>query len=71
MQLTVVDEASAEALAQFLRERNCAVYRTGATTLDVSPLGSMDASRLLPSLADDLKEWLTELPGMAVRLDMR
>jgi hypothetical protein len=71
MQLTLVDEASAAALAQFLSERNCAVYRTGTTTLEVSPLGSIDASHLLPRLADDLKAWLTELPGMAVRLDMR
>ena len=70
MQLRVVDEASAAALAQFLRERNCAVYRTGATTLDVSPLGSINANRVVPRLAEDLKDWLTELPGMAVRLDL-
>jgi hypothetical protein len=69
MQLRVVDEASAAALAQFLSERDCAVYRTGSTTLDVSPLGSINANRVVPHLADDLKDWLTELPGMAVRLD--
>jgi hypothetical protein len=69
MQLTVVDEASAAALAQFLGERDFAVYRTGQTTLEVSPLGSINANRLLPHLATDLKEWLVESPGMPVRLD--
>jgi len=71
MQLTVVDEASAAALAQFLSERDCAVYPTGSTTMDVSPLGSLDVNRLAPHLAMHLKEWLTEIPGMAVRLDMK
>jgi hypothetical protein len=69
MHLTVVDEASAAALAQFLSERDCAVYPTGSTTMDVSPLGSFDVDRLTPHLAMHLKEWLMEIPGMAVRLD--
>ena len=69
MHLTVVDEASAAALAQFLSARDCAVYPTGSTTMDVSPLGSFDVDRLTPRLATHLKEWLMEIPGMAVRLD--
>jgi hypothetical protein len=69
MHLTVVDEESAAALAQFLSERDCAVYRTGSTTMDVSPLGSFDVDRLAPHLAVQLKDWLMEIPGMAVRLD--
>ena len=69
MQLKVVDEASAAALAQFLSERDCAVYLTGSTTLDVSPLGSLSVDRLAPHLAMHLKEWLIAIPGMAVRLD--
>ena len=69
MHLTVVDEASAAALAQFLSARDCAVYPTGSTTMDVSPLGSFDVDRLAPRLAMHLKEWLIEIPGMAVRLD--
>jgi len=69
MQLTVVDEASAAALAQFLSERDYAVYPTGSTTMDVSPLGSLNVNRLAPHLAMHLKEWLTEIPGMAVRLE--
>jgi len=70
MQLTAIDEASAAALAQFLGDRDFAVYRTGRTTLEVSPLGSIDANRLVPRLANDLKEWLIESPGMPIRLDM-
>ena len=70
MQLSTVDEASAAALARFLGDRDFAVYRTGRTTLQVSPLGSIDASRLVPHLASDLKEWLVESPGMPVRLDL-
>jgi hypothetical protein len=69
MHLTVVDEASAAALAQFLSESDCAVYPTGSTTMDVSPLGSFDVNHLAPQLARHLKEWLTEIPGMAVRID--
>ncbi len=69
MHLTVVDEASAAALAQFLSARDCAVYPTGSTTMEVSPLGSFDVDRLTPRLAAQLKEWLMETPGMAVRLD--
>jgi hypothetical protein len=69
MHLTVVDEESAAALAQFLSAHDCAVYPTGSTTMDVSPLGSFDVDRLTPRLAMHLKEWLMEIPGMAVRLD--
>jgi hypothetical protein len=69
MHLTVVDAASAAALAQFLSERDCAVYPTGSTTMDVSPLGSFNVDRLAPHLAVYLKDWLMETPGMAVRLD--
>jgi hypothetical protein len=69
MHLTVVDETSAAALAQFLSERDYAVYPTGSTTMDVSPLGSFNVNRLQPQLAMHLKQWLTEIPGMAVRLD--
>jgi hypothetical protein len=70
MRLTVVDEASAAALAQFLSERDYALFRGGSTELDVSPLGSIEVTSLVPHLATDLKEWLTEIPGMAVRLEM-
>jgi hypothetical protein len=69
MHLTVVDEASAAALAQFLSNRGYAVYLTGSTTMDVSPLGSLNVDRVAPHLATHLKEWLTQIPGMAVRLD--
>jgi hypothetical protein len=69
MQLTMVDTVSTAALAQFLSERDYAIYLIGPTTLDVSPLGSIKANRLLPHLAEHLKEWLIATPGMTLRLD--
>ena len=41
MQVTAFDELTAAALGRFLRERDCAVYRTGTLTLEASPLGSV------------------------------
>jgi hypothetical protein len=67
VQVTAIDEASATALGQFLEERGCAVYRSGAT-LEASPLGSVDAARIPSQLAGYLKEWLARQPGSAVRL---
>ena len=70
MQVTAVDELSAAALGRYLRERDCAVYRTGSHTLEASPLGSVSAARAPGALAGHLKEWLSRNPGMAVRLDV-
>jgi hypothetical protein len=70
MQVTASDELSAAALGRFLRERDCAVYRTSSLTLEASPLGSVSASRAPSALATHLKEWLSRHPGMAVRLDL-
>ena len=54
MQVTAVDELSAAALGRFLRERDCAVYRTGSHTLEASPLGSVSAARAPGALAGHL-----------------
>jgi hypothetical protein len=70
MQVTAVDELTAAALGRFLRERDCAVYRTGTLTLEASPLGSVSATRAPSQLAAHLKEWLARHPGMPVRLDL-
>jgi hypothetical protein len=70
MQVTAVDELSAAALGRFLREKDCAVYRTGTHTLEASPLGSVNAARAPGELAAHLKEWLGRNPGMVVRLDL-
>jgi hypothetical protein len=70
MQVTAADELSAAALGRFLRERDCAVYRTGPLTREASPLGSVNAARAPGALAGHLKEWLARHPGMAVRLDV-
>ena len=70
MQVTAIDELSAAALGRFLRERDFAVYRTGSTTLEASPLGSESAELAPSKLATHLKEWLTRNPGMALRLDV-
>jgi hypothetical protein len=70
MQVTAADELSAAALGRFLRERDCAVYRTGSLTMEASPLGSVNAARAPGALAGHLKEWLARHPGMAVRLDV-
>jgi hypothetical protein len=70
VQVTAVDELSAAALGRFLRERSCAVYRTGTHTLEVSPLGSVNAQRAPSHLAAHLKEWLLRHPGSAVRFDV-
>jgi hypothetical protein len=67
VQVTAIDEASAAALGRFLEERGCAVFRTGAT-LEASPLGSVNATRVPSQLAGYLKEWLARQPGSAVRL---
>jgi hypothetical protein len=69
MHLTFVDEASAAALAHFLGDRDYAVYSAGSRALDVNPLGSVNVELLVPQLATHLKQWLTERPGMVVRLD--
>jgi hypothetical protein len=72
MQVTAVDELTAAALGRFLRERDCAVYRTGALlTLEASPLGPVSATGAPSQLAAHLKEWLERHPGMPVRLDLR
>ena len=70
MQVTAVDELSAAAIGRFLRDRDCAVYRTSSLTLEASPLGSVSAARAPGELASHLKEWLTRHPGSAVRLDV-
>lgn len=70
MQVTAVDELSAAALGRFLRERDYAVYRTGSTTLEASPLGSVSVALAPSQLATHLKEWLARNPGMALRLDV-
>jgi hypothetical protein len=62
MHLTVVEEASTAALAQFLREKEYAVLRSGSTELGASPLGSIEVRSAIPHDATDLKEWLTEIP---------
>jgi len=54
LHLTVVDEPTAAALAEFLGERDYAIYRAGATELDVNPLGSIKAELLVPQLASHL-----------------
>jgi hypothetical protein len=72
MQVTAVDELAAAALARFLRDRDCAVYRPpGSDTLQVSPLGSIQAELAGPLLAAHLQDWLLEHPGTAVGLDPR
>jgi hypothetical protein len=71
MQIRTVDDPSAAALARWLRERNCAVYRPAPTELDVSPLGSINADLAAPELAQLLQTWLREHPGYAVLLDAR
>jgi len=70
MQVTAVDELSAAALGRFLRDRSCAVYRTGSHTLEVSPLGSVSAARAPSHLATHLKEWLMRHPGNPVRFEV-
>ena len=70
MLVTAVDELTAAALGRFLRERGCAVYKTGSLTLEVSPLGSLNAARAPSHLAAHLKEWLVRHPGTAVRFDV-
>jgi hypothetical protein len=70
MQVTAVDELTAAALGRFLRDRECAVYRTGTLTLEVSPLGSLSAARAPSQLATHLKEWLVHHPGSALRFDV-
>src|SRR5437773_11537714 len=70
MQVTAVDELSAAALGRFLRERDCAVYRTGSHTLEASPLGSVIAARAPGARAGHLKERLAPHPGPAARLDL-
>jgi len=70
MQVTAADELSAAALGRFLRDRGCAVYRTGSHTLEVSPLGSLSAARAPSYLAAHLKEWLVRHPGSALRFEV-
>ena len=69
MHITVVDNSTAAALAEFLGDRDYAVYRDGPTGLDVNPLGSINADLLLPHLATHLKDWLAARPGMALRFE--
>ena len=70
MQVTAADELSAAALGRFLRDRDCAVYRTGSHTLEVSPLGSVAAARAPGQLASHLKEWLMRHPGNPVLFEV-
>ena len=70
MHVRTVDERSAAALAHWLREHDCAVYRLALDELDVSPLGSISADLAAPELAHLLQTWLREHPGEAVRLDV-
>ena len=65
-----IDEHSASALAHWLREHDCAVYRLALDELDVSPLGSISADLAAPELAALLQTWLREHPGEAVSLDV-
>jgi hypothetical protein len=67
--ITVVDDSTAAALAEYLGERDYAVYRDGSTGLDVSPLGSINADLLIAHLADHLKAWLARSPGTALRFE--
>jgi hypothetical protein len=70
MHVRTVDEHSAAALAHWLREHDCAVYRLALDELDVSPLGSISADLAAPELAALLQTWLREHPGEAVSLDV-
>ena len=70
MQVTAVDELAASALGKFLEDRDFAVYRVGAHTLEASPLGSVNVSRAPSELAASLKVWLARHPGMPIRLDV-
>ena len=70
MQVTAADELSAAALGRFLRDRGCAVYRTGSNTLEVSPLGSVAAARVPGQLATYVKEWLVRHPGNPVLFEV-
>jgi hypothetical protein len=71
MQVRTVDDPSAAALARWLRERNCAVYRPAPNELDVSPLGSINADLAAPELAQLLQTWLCQHPGAVLLLDAR
>jgi hypothetical protein len=71
MQVRTVDDRSTAALAQWLREHDCAVYEPAWNELDVSPLGSLNADLAAPELAQLLQAWLAQHPGAVLVLDPR